>query len=64
VTTETDGKGEYSMCLSPGTYDVLADALSFKPGRRKSIKVDESSISIIDFVLKRGKPVVTDERHP
>ena len=56
---ETDESGEYSACLSPGSYDVVASALGFKSGKRKSIKVERSGKSIIDFPIKRGKPVTS-----
>src|SRR5262245_1401585 len=62
--TQTNGEGEYSMCLSPGRYDIIAETVSFKPTKRKAIKVEASAKSIVDFVLKRGKPVITDEKHP
>ncbi|MFL6230007.1 MAG: carboxypeptidase-like regulatory domain-containing protein [Pyrinomonadaceae bacterium] len=64
TNAQTTGEGEYSVCLAEGVYDVFADALAFKPAKRKSIKVDARSKSIIDFVMKRGKPVVVDESHP
>lgn len=52
------------MCLRPRVYDVFAEALSFKQAKRKSIRVDESSKSTIDFVLKKAKPVVVDPAQP
>ena len=59
----TDSSGEYSLCLAPGTYDILATVLGFKPAKRKSIRVD-NSMAIIDFTMKRGKPIIVDEAHP
>jgi hypothetical protein len=64
LSIQTNGEGEYRICLGPGLYDVFATALSFKQAKRKSIRVDKSGKSIIDLVLKRGKPVVVDEGHP
>jgi hypothetical protein len=52
---QTDGEGEYTICLEAGVYDVLAEAGGFKPVKRKSIKVEASTKNIIDFVLKLGK---------
>src|SRR5690349_11603787 len=43
TSVETDNSGGYTVCLSPGTYDVLANALGYKPAKRKSIKVDAAS---------------------
>jgi len=56
---ETDGSGGYASCLSLGSYDVVASALGFKTGKRKSINVEVSGKSIIDFPMKRGKPVTS-----
>ena len=64
VSAQSNGEGEYTMCLEAGVYDVFADAEGFKPAKRKSIEVDASAMNIIDFVMKRGKPVVVDGRHP
>ena len=63
ASVNTDSFGEYSLCLAPGTYDIGATMLGFKPAKRRSIKVD-SSMAIIDFTMKRGKPIVVDEAHP
>jgi len=54
----------FTVCLAEGVYDVFADAVAFKPAKRKSIKVDPRGKSIVDFVLKRGKSVIVDESHP
>jgi len=51
---ETDETGEYTICLSLGVYDVLATAMGYKPAKRKSIEVDESTKATIDFVLKQN----------
>lgn len=59
TNVESNGEGVYTACLSPGRYDVLADAMGFKPAKRKSIKVEMSSKNIIDFVMKRGKPITS-----
>jgi hypothetical protein len=58
----TDDKGEYAACLPPGTYDIFATALGFKPMKRKSLKIDAASRAIIDFTMKRGKPVTSHAR--
>ena len=63
ASVNTDSSGEYSLCLAPGTYDILATVLGFKPAKRKSIRVD-NSMAIIDFTMKRGKPIIVDEAHP
>ena len=59
TSVESNGEGVYTACLSPGRYDVLADAMGFKRAKRKSIKVEMSSKNIIDFVMKRGKPITS-----
>jgi hypothetical protein len=59
TNVESNGEGVYIACLSPGNYDVFADAMGFKRAKRKSIKVEMSSKSVIDFVMKRGKPVTS-----
>lgn len=61
---QSDGSGEYTICLEAGVYDVFADSLGFKSAKRKSIKVDASAKNIIDFVMKRGKPIIVDGEHP
>lgn len=61
---QSDDKGEYTICLTAGVYNVFADSLGFKPAKRQSIKVETSVRNIIDFVMKRGRPIVVDERHP
>ena len=61
---QTNGEGEYTICLAAGIYDVFADAEGFKPAKRKSIKVETSAKSTIDFMMKRGKPVIVDGAHP
>lgn len=64
TNVETDNGGEYTVCLASGTYDVLANAMGYKPSKRKSIKVDASSKAIIDFVMKQDGTVVVDRLHP
>ena len=59
TNVESDGEGVYTACLSPSKYDVFADAMGFKRAKRKSIKVEASSKSVIDFVMKRGKPITS-----
>lgn len=63
-SVQSDDKGEYTICLEAGVYDVLADSPGFKPAKRKSIKVEASAKNIIDFVMKRGKTVIVDGGHP
>jgi RNase P/RNase MRP subunit p29 len=64
LETKTDSYGEYVVCLPPGTYDVFASMLGFRPAKRKSVPVAAKSRNIIDFTLKRGKPIVVDGAHP
>lgn len=64
VEVKTDPKGEYVACLAPGTYDVFATVLGFKPAKRKAVKVDAKARNIIDFTLKRGKQIIVDGAHP
>lgn len=54
----TDEIGQYSRCLSPGFYDVVATAPGFKPSKRK-VKVEKSTKHIIDFPMKRGKVLIS-----
>ena len=54
TNTETDGHGEYSVCLAPGTYDVTASAQGLKTAKRKQIVVGADAKATIDFVLKLG----------
>lgn len=64
VEVTTESNGEYVACLAPGTYDVVATMLGFKPAKRKSVKVETKTRHIIDFTLKRGKPIIIDGAHP
>ena len=64
TTVETNNSGDYTVCLSSGTYDVLANAMGYKPAKRKSIKVDAASKAIIDFVLKQNGSVNVDRLYP
>lgn len=64
VTAVTDGDGEYSLQLPPATYDVFVEAESWKPGRRKGLKVVRGVRLIVDVVLSPGKAVVVDADHP
>jgi len=48
----TDSKGEYWLELKPGIYDVSIKWPSFKPTKRKSIKVEANGKSIVDFGLQ------------
>jgi hypothetical protein len=61
---ETDENGEYTICLSAGLYDVFVSAVGYKPAKRKSIEVDESSKGTIDLVLKQNGTVNIDRIHP
>ena len=56
---ESNEDGEYEACLSPGTYDVTVNALGFKSAKRKGIKVNYGERNVIDFPLKRGRPVTS-----
>jgi hypothetical protein len=62
VSADSTEIGEYWVCLPPGTYDVSIEARGFKNVKRKRIKVNYGERNVIDFPLKRGKPVVSDER--
>ena len=64
TSVETDNSGNYRVCLPSGTYDVLANAIGYKPAKRKSIKVDATSKAIIDFVMKQDGTVIVDRLHP
>jgi len=64
VTVETNDLGEYSSCLSPGVYQVVAKSVGYKTKTRKEIKVDESSKAIIDFVMDHDGAVNIDRIHP
>jgi hypothetical protein len=57
---KTDSKGEYWLELKPGIYDVSVELPSFKPAKRKNIKVEANGKSIVDFVLQPGKPIVIE----
>jgi hypothetical protein len=60
----TDTKGEYSIELGSGSYDLSVDWPSWKSAKRKNIKVETNGKSVVDFVLQPGKPVVMDADHP
>ena len=64
IGIESNDSGEYSACLSPGTYDVFASVFGYKVVTRKSIKVDASSKNRIDFVMKRDQSGWVDREHP
>ena len=61
---KTDANGEYLACLSPGTYDVVANALGYKPARRKSIKVVSPGRNVVDIVMTQSGLVIVDRLHP
>jgi len=48
----SDRKGEYSLCLLPGTYDLSVTKVGFLPQKRKSLCIDLVSGCVVDFVLK------------
>jgi hypothetical protein len=56
---ESNEDGKYEACLSPGTYDLSVDAPGFKSAKRKGIKVNYGERNVIDFPLKRGRPVTS-----
>ena len=58
ISIRTNESGEYSLDLTPGVYDVSVAAASFKSQKRKGIEVSQNVRSIVDFVLKFGKPEV------
>jgi len=64
INVETDNSGDYTVCLSSGTYDVLANVKGYKSAKRKSINVDAASKAIIDFVLKLDGTIIIDRLHP
>jgi hypothetical protein len=66
LTAKTDDKGEYTILLEPGTYDVFVKMPSWnmKPVRRKNIGVITNAKSIVDFVLQPPRNQVVDEDHP
>gem|GEM_PF-5677731 len=57
LETQTNENGEYTFCLAEGLYNVLAESMGFRPAKRKSIEVKPATRHVIDFVMKRGKPV-------
>jgi hypothetical protein len=57
---QTDANGEYSACLRPGTYDVVATAMGYKTAKRKSIKVESSGRNVVDFVMRPNGTVIVD----
>ena len=56
---ESNEDGLYEACLSAGMYDVNVEALGFKSAKRKGIKVNYGERNVIDFPLKRGRPVTS-----
>jgi hypothetical protein len=56
TNVESDQDGQYTTCLTRGTYDVSVNAQEFKSAKRKRITVEDGVRSIIDFPLKRGRP--------
>ena len=59
ASADSTEDGDYWVCLSPGTYDVSVEARGFKNAKRKDIKVNYGERNVIDFPLKRGKPVTS-----
>ena len=60
VVKNSNAKGEYAADLDPGTYDVTAAAVGFKPATRTT-GVVRGSRSYMDFVLYPG---ATGSAHP
>src|SRR6267143_3020571 len=61
---KTGDNGEYLACLASGTYDVFANALGYKPARRKSIKVVSPGQNVVDIVMTPSGLVIVDRLHP
>jgi hypothetical protein len=61
---KTDDNGEYLACLSSGTYDVIGNALGYKPARRRSIKVVSPGRNVVDIVMTPSGLVIVDRLHP
>ncbi|MCA1578805.1 MAG: carboxypeptidase-like regulatory domain-containing protein [Acidobacteria bacterium] len=59
TNVESDQEGQYTACLSPGTYDVSVNAQGFKSANRRRITVVDGERSIIDFPLKRARPQIS-----
>ena len=51
VSALTDWNGEYFVQVQPATYDVFVEADSWRPERRKGLKVTEGNRLVVDFVL-------------
>jgi hypothetical protein len=64
IKAVTDRQGEYSIELKPGIYNFMVEWPSWKPAKRKNIKVEANGKSAVDFVLQPGKPIVMDADHP
>jgi len=64
TNVETDDSGDYTICLSPGTYDVLANSLGYKPAKRKSINIDAASKAMIDFVMTQDGSAHVNRIYP
>ena len=59
TSVQTREDGQYTACLANGSYDVTATAPGFKTAKRKAVKVEAAVKSIIDFPMRRGKPVIS-----
>lgn len=56
TTCFTDGNGSYELKLAPGTYSAIASVgLSYQ---QKNVKIADTRITVIDFVLKIEKTAV------
>ncbi|MFN7562244.1 MAG: LamG-like jellyroll fold domain-containing protein [Prosthecobacter sp.] len=51
LTTTTDGSGNYSRIVTPGTWYVVAAGTGFNAGTEQTVVVSSSNISGIDFSL-------------
>lgn len=51
LTTTTDGSGNYSRIVTPGTWYVVAAGTGFNAGTEQTVVVSSSNISGLDFSL-------------
>ena len=63
-SAKSDDTGQYTLCLAPGSYDVLINDAAFHRVERKNIRVGLSGNPTVDFVLKLGRPIIIDSNHP
>jgi hypothetical protein len=64
LVVRTDDGGAYEVALHPGVYDVTVAVESWRPAKRKGLKVGPDVYCIVDFVLRPGKTVIIDDEHP